>query len=344
MPRNPIRTDMTDPAARHDDESAPDPCDLRRQVAALLNPPDGIGRGWARVVNLGLIALIILNVVAVLLESVASIHAQYRTAFNLFEAVSVIVFTVEYLLRIWIAPLAWPDLGEARARWRWIRSPMAIIDLLAILPSYLAMFVPFDLRLLRVLRVLRIFKLTRYSSAMTLLRDVFREEAGSFFAGFFILFILLILVSTGAYLVEHRAQPENFGSIPHAMWWAMVTLTTVGYGDVTPITPMGRIFGGLVTVIGVGVAALPAGILASGLNDHLHRRRDTLRSQFRRALEDGRIDPHEADAIEACRHEMGISHEIAAAIREEVLQRQRQIDQCTCPHCGRNFSREVIDD
>ncbi|AUH35469.1 Ion transport protein [Paracoccus tegillarcae] len=313
---------------------------LRHRVWLILDPPDGIGRGWAMLVNLGLIVLIVLNVIAVLLESVASLHQQYRAAFNLFEVVSVFVFTVEYLLRIWIAPEAHPQMPQGQARRNWARSPMAIIDLIAILPSYLAMFVPFDLRLLRVLRVLRIFKLTRYSSAMTLLRDVFREEAGSFFAGFFILFILLILVSTGAYLVEHKAQPDAFGSIPHAMWWAMVTLTTVGYGDVTPITPLGRVFGGLVTVLGIGVAALPAGILASGLNDHLHRRRDNLRNQFRRALEDGRIDLHEAAHIEKARKEMGISYEIASGIREEVLQRERDRRDCTCPNCGAQFTRD----
>lgn len=310
---------------------------LRRQVWLILDPPDGEAGPLARVVNIALILLISANVLAVLLESVSALHAQYKSAFDTFEALSVTIFTVEYLLRLWAAPEARPRMSQGRARWHWARSPMAIIDLLAILPSLLAMIVPFDLRLLRVLRVMRVFKLTRYSSAMTLLQQVFREEAGSFFAGFFILFILLILVSTGAYMVEHRAQPEAFGSIPAAMWWAIVTLTTVGYGDVSPITPLGKVFGGLVTVIGIGVAALPAGILASGLNDHLHRRRDSLRLQFRLALEDGRIDPHEAAEIEALRKKMGITREIANAIRAEVLLRQRELRDCTCPHCGKDF-------
>lgn len=317
---------------------------LRRQVWLILDPPDGEASPVAQLVNIALILLISANVLAVLLESVSSLHSKYKTQFDTFEVLSVAIFTVEYLLRLWVAPEGRPALRTGQARLRWARSPMAIIDLLAILPSLLAMIVPFDLRLLRVLRVLRVFKLTRYSSAMTILQEVFREEAGSFFAGFFILFILLILVSTGAYMVEHQAQPDAFGSIPAAMWWAIVTLTTVGYGDVSPITPMGKVFGGLVTVIGIGVAALPAGILASGLNDHLHRRRDSLRLQFRLALEDGQIDPREAAEIEALRRKMGISREVAAAIQAEVLLRQREIEDCTCPHCGKEFSRPTPPD
>lgn len=331
--------------ARQDDPSGAarppvhDRMSLRRQVWLILDPPDGLGSGLSRVVNLALIALIALNVMAVLLESVASIHAAHRLAFNAFEAFSVTVFTAEYLLRLWVAPEGRPALPPGTARLRWIRTPMAIIDLVAILPSILAMFVPFDLRLLRVIRVLRVFKLTRYSSAMTILVEVFREEASSFFAVIFILFILLILVSTGAYIVEHKAQPDDFGSIPAAMWWAIVTLTTVGYGDVTPITPLGRVFGGLATLIGIGVAALPAGILASGLNTHLHRRRDILRAQFRLALEDGRINPREAAAIEDIRREMGLNPREAEAIRTEVLLAQRQPQTCTCPACGKVFQQ-----
>lgn len=321
------------------DAPAPSRNTLRHRVWLILDPPDGLGSGVARAVNLALIALIALNVLAVLLESVAEIHAAHRTAFNAFEAFSVAIFTVEYLLRLWIAPEGRPALPAGAARLRWARTPMAVIDLIAILPSLLAMFVPFDLRLLRVLRVLRVFKLTRYSSAMTILVEVFREEASSFFAVIFILFILLILVSTGAYIVEHKAQPDDFGSIPAAMWWAIVTLTTVGYGDVTPITPLGRVFGGLATLIGIGVAALPAGILASGLNTHLHRRRDILRAQFRLALEDGRIDPREAAAIEEMRREMGLNPYEAEAIRTEVLLNQRQAQDCTCPECGHRFQR-----
>ena len=148
-------------------------------------------------------------------------------------------------------------------------------------------------------------------------------------------------IRDSAYIVEHKAQPDDFGSIPAAMWWAIVTLTTVGYGDVTPITPLGRVFGGLATLIGIGVAALPAGILASGLNAHLHRRRDMLRDQFRLALQDGRIDPREAAAIEEMRREMGLTPLEAQSIRTDVLLHQRQVQDCTCPECGHRFQRSL---
>jgi voltage-gated potassium channel len=252
--------------------------------------------------------------------------------FDTFDTVSVLIFTVEYLARVWVSVEAQPGENALRARLRYLVTPMAIIDLLAIAPFYLSVIVGLDLRFLRVLRLLRVFKLTRYSAAMSMLLTVLREEASSFFAGFFILFVLLILASSGAYLAEQQAQPDDFGSIPEAMWWAMATLTTVGYGDVTPITPAGRLFGGMVTVVGVGMAALPAGILASGLNDHLHRRRDGLRTQFRLALEDGVISPEEETEIEQLRRDLGISQNAANAVRDEVLLKNAQTT--TCPNCG----------
>ena len=141
-------------------------------------------------------------------------------------------------------------------------------------------FMSIDLRFLRVIRLLRIFKLTRYSGAMNLVLSVFKEEASAFFAAFFVLLMLLILASSGIYLLEHEVQPDNFGTIPDAMWWAMATLTTVGYGDVVPITPIGKLFGGFITIIGMGMVALPAGILASGFADQVHRRRTEYTEQI----------------------------------------------------------------
>ena len=213
-------------------------------------------------------------------------------------------------------------------------SPLAIIDLLAIAPFYLAFFVSMDLRFLRVLRLLRIFKLTRYSSAMTMLLDVFREEASAFFAGFFILIVLLVLAASGAYLVEHETQPEKFGSIPDAMWWAMATLTTVGYGDVTPVTPFGKLFGACVTVIGIGMAALPAGILASGLADQLRRKREALAEQYRHALEDGVIDADEEAALESLRKDLGLSKTLANEVLSDLHRKKASVNARRCPHCG----------
>ena len=130
-----------------------------------------------------------------------------------------------------------------------------------------------DKRYLRVVRLLRVFKLSRYSRAMQLLLNVFKEERLSLFAAFSVLFIIMLVAACAMYTLEKDVQPEHFSSIPQAMWWALVTLTTVGYGDVTPVTDLGRLFGGLITIVGIGVVALPADILASGFSEQLSRRR-----------------------------------------------------------------------
>lgn len=308
----------------------------RLRAYRLLEQPER-GRMGGQVLEGALIVLIAANVLSVTLETVPEFHAIHAVSFHAFELFSVAIFTVEYLARIWVAAEAAPDEPAWKARLRYMRSPMALVDLAAILPFYLHAIMPLDLRILRVLRLLRILKLTRYSAAMGILQEVFREEMRTFLAGIFVLFILLMLAASGAWLAEHRAQPDAFGSIPAAMWWAMATLTTVGYGDVTPITIGGKIFGGVVTVIGVGMAALPAGILASGFNDHLKRRRLLMRAEFRLALEDGIIDIQEGRALEELRRKLGISRESADVIYHEVLAARRQGGICTCPRCGHQF-------
>lgn len=309
---------------------------LRHRVYQTLENPSRTDRvSWA--IEIGLIVLIFASVTAVALETVPDLFARYRVEFRFFDLFVTLAFSVEYVARVWAAPEARPDEPAWQARLRYMRSPMAVIDLVAILPFYLTLLMPLDFQLLRVLRLLRIYKLTRYSPALSVLMAVIREEAATLLAAFSILTILLIFAAAGAYMVEHEAQPDAFGSVPAAMWWSMVTLTTVGYGDVTPITPLGRVFGGAITILGVGMAALPAGIIASGLADHLHRRRDLLREEFRCALEDGQIDLREGRKIEKLRRDLGISREIAHSIHQDVRRKQFQRPQCTCPQCGYEF-------
>ncbi|WP_170464382.1 ion transporter [Ruegeria arenilitoris] len=302
--------------------------EMRRKVYWWLERPDRAATGpW--LLEIALILLITLNVTAVILETVDSIYDRWGTALLIFEGLSLLVFVVEYAARLWVAPEN-PDY-ESRAKWA--TSPIALIDLLAILPALLYLIFPVDLRLLRTFRMLRLLKLTRYSPALGMLLAVFEEEAGAFFAGFFILMVMLIFAASGAWLAEHEAQPDAFGSIPAAMWWAMATLTTVGYGDVTPITVAGKIFGAAITVIGIGMAALPAGIIASGLNDQLHRRRASLEREFRKALEDGNIcEADEAD-IEALRKQLGLSRRAADHIRVRV-HAETDPGKGRCPTCG----------
>lgn len=299
--------------------------------------PDEKSDWLSRYLDVALILLIAVNVLAVILETVESIEIRYHALFWWIEAVSVAVFSVEYIARVWVAVEDPRFQDSPHPRLSYALSPMAIIDLLAILPFYLGFFVQFDLRFLRVLRLLRILKLTRYSSAMSMLLEVFREEANAFFAGFFILIVLLVLAASGAYLAEHHVQPDKFGSIPAAMWWAMATLTTVGYGDVTPITPAGQLFGSLVAVVGIGMAALPAGILASGLADRLRRTRQEMALQFRTALEDGVIDEDEEQELETIRRELGLSKRMVEEIRADIQNAREAAEAGHCPHCGKSL-------
>ncbi len=312
---------------------------IRRSLFQVLEPQETSSTA-SKFLNVLLLILIGINVIAVTLETVNDIYYQYRDLFTYLEIFSVMVFTLEYVLRIWTSVEQKPNQSAFKTRIEFIKSPLAIIDLVAILPFYLSLFFAIDLRFLRVLRLLRVLKLTRYSVAMKVLFDVFKEESSTIFAAIFILLVILVLAACGIYLVEHNAQPEVFGSIPQAMWWSTVTLTTVGYGDVTPITTLGKIFGGLITILGVGMAALPAGILASGLADQLRRRRDSLRRQFQTMLEDGIICELEEEEFEKLRVSLGLSRNVAEQIREEVKFIQEVMEKRSCPHCGKSIYEE----
>ena len=310
---------------------------IRSRVAQILESGQAQDP-FSRVIDLFLIALIILNVIAIVLESVASLLIVYAEWFRYFEIFSVAVFSIEYLARVWSA-IELDRVDTSRpvlARLKYMLTPLVLIDLLSILPFYLSFFIALDLRFLRVLRLLRIFKLTRYSAAMSTMLEVLREEVSVLSAAAFILFILLVLASSGIYLVEHDVQPDAFGSIPSSMWWAMVTLTTVGYGDVTPITPLGKFFGALIALIGVGMVALPTGILASGFANAFRRRRISYQQQLGIALDDGKISEEEAAALRRIQFDLGLSEEDAAHIYDMASRRLRRMQQY-CPNCGGNL-------
>lgn len=229
----------------------------------------------AHALRLGLAGLIVVNVVAVVAESVRDVHVAASHWLRGIEYVSVAVFSVEYLLRLWAAPeqerFARPLLG----RLRWMLSPSALIDLLAVLPNLLVM-AHLDLRTLRLVRLARLFrvaKLGRYSMAVQTLFAVLRHKAADLLSLLFVLVILLVCASTLMFHLEHDAQPNAFSSIPATMWWGIVTLTTIGYGDMAPVTAGGRMLGGVVAVLGIGMFALPAGLLGAAFVDELGKAR-----------------------------------------------------------------------
>ena len=238
---------------------------LRYRLNTLL---EGTGeqKRVSRLLDSILVVLIIANVLAVVLETVAALASAHQQFFHNFEVFSVIIFTIEYLARLWtcVDREGGRYSRPIKGRILYILSPMALIDLIAIAPFFLAFVVGFDLRFIRVFRLLRLLKLTRYSAALSLVGSVLYTERRPLGAAGMVMLVLLVFASSFVYLAEWAAQPDAFGSIPAAMWWGMATLTTVGYGDVTPITPLGKFLGAIVTLLGVGMFAMPAGILASG--------------------------------------------------------------------------------
>ena len=218
---------------------------LRREVHDVLEVA-GDAHPMGRVVNGFIIVLIFLNAIAFAADTVPELAGRYRWEFAAFNAFSVIVFTVEYALRIWSAveiPML-SRLPRWQARLRYAMRPMMIIDLLAFLPWYLHWLYPLDLRLLRVFRLFRLLMLVRYSPALQTLGRVVTDEYRALLGALLVILILLLFASSGMYLIERHMQPDKFGSIPQAAWWALATLTTVGYGDVVPVTPLGKMLGG----------------------------------------------------------------------------------------------------
>jgi len=246
----------------------------------------------SRAADIFLITLIATNVIAVVLESLPEIAAVHGPAFHWFDRFTILVFSLEYLLRLWSIVERDPKSQQPAiaVRLRYVFSFHAVVDLLAIAPFYLAtagLLNGFDTRFLRAIRLLRILKLSRYSSALNMLILTIKDNGRALAAAFIILLIVMLMAASGMYYFERNSQPHEFGSIPAAMWWAFSTLTTVGYGDVTPITVGGKIFGALVTVVGLGMVALPTGILASAYNQQLRLRTGTFRERVSAALDDG---------------------------------------------------------
>jgi len=307
---------------------------LRRRIWQLLEERPSTDRRTL-LIDQFLLWLIVINVIAVILESVPSLSVSYQALFLYINLISVAVFTVEYVIRVWASVERDPGASSLATRLRHMRTPMAIIDLAAILPFYLGSILGIDLRVLRTLRLLRILKLSRYFSGIQTLTDVLLAEARPMGAALFVMLVLMILASSGIYWAEHLAQPEAFRSIPASMWWTMVTLTTVGYGDVVPITPVGRLLGVVIMLLGIGMVALPAGMLASRFSEELHKRRDDFSREVDSMLDDGQISDSEEDILEDVRERLMLSEEEAANIVRGHQERLDHQDGSYCPHCGK---------
>ena len=247
--------------------------EIRRHLYALVETGyQGYTPG--RAFDIALVAVILVSITATAMATVPETSEAWLRVYRAVEWTAVAIFTVEYLVRAWVAvedphapaerPWAW--------RLRYLVTPLALVDLVAILPSYLELIFGTAWEFTLVLRVLRLFKLLRFTGEFDTIFAVLRSERRPLIATFCVIAVILLLISTMAYVAEHDAQPDKFGSIPAAFYWGIVTLATVGYGDIAPVTPLGRATGALGAVLGILTFAMPAGIIASGFIEELRRR------------------------------------------------------------------------
>jgi len=244
---------------------------LKLRIHDIMEPDDTSPLAEQAFV-LSIMALIVLNVIAVILETVDSIEARFGGFFRIFNIVSIVIFTVEYLLRLWTCTVDERYEGTVRGRIKYAFSTFALLDLIAILPFYLPFVTTVDLRFLRVLRLLTLLKMTRYADEFKLFGNVLKAKKREIVISAILVLMIIILSSSLMYYIEHDKQPEAFSSIPAAMWWAVVTLSTVGYGDVLPLSPLGKLVAACVSVMGIALFAIPAGIIASGFVEEMRRK------------------------------------------------------------------------
>ncbi|HHL34395.1 MAG TPA: ion transporter [Desulfobulbaceae bacterium] len=271
-----------------------------------------------------MVLLVLASAVALVLSSEPSIADHYFLLFMILEAFASSIFLLEYLLRLWSSPEQDLNRSTLSCRLHYVFSVMGLVDLASFLPFFLLASGYDQTSVLILLQLMRLFKLTRYSPAFGLLADVLKDEAESLLVAITLMFIIFIFASVGIYTFEHEVQPEAFGSIPHAMWWAIVTLTTVGYGDVTPVTVYGKIFATLITIVGVGLVSLPAGIIASGFTEQLRLRRERFQSEVEQLIdEDGELTEQDLADLNTDRKELGLNSDKAQLIISQVKNREQ---------------------
>ena len=293
----------------------------RQKIYSLLNETPTSGRLHGQI-DFILVLVIITSVIAVFLETLPGIYEPLKKEFHYFDLFTIFIFTVEYILRFYSAPEG--DLESnttVTSRWNWMKRPSSFIDLIAILPFYLQMFITLDLRFMRILRVLRVLKLTRYNTAMSTFVAVMKRERAAFMSAMFIVVLITILSAAIVFTVEHEAQPEKFDTMLRALYWAVITLASVGYGDISPITPIGQAFTMVLSLLGIGIVALPAGILGSAFSDQLHQQREQMVHDIEVALEDGVLSIKEEEQLEQERKRLHITDKQFELMKSRAMYR-----------------------
>ena len=298
---------------------------LRATLFALLEPTSRSGQ-LHRYLDNFIIFWVLVSIASTILESVAAIRLIMGSELAVLDAIAFSIFFVEYGAR-WYAAAENPAYrNRLMPRWAYMRSTQAIIDLLAILPFLLERFLPWplDLRFLRVFRLLRLLKLTRYASATGTLLKVIQREWPVILASVFVMLLLVVLTASMGYLFEHEAQPDKFENIPQTIYWAVITLSSVGYGDISPVTPMGRALTVVLSLLGIGIFAIPAGLLASAFTDQLRMDREQLKQRLQDALKHGALDAQAQEWLIAETHRLHLSPEDVQRLKSEAQERIEQ--------------------
>jgi len=298
-------------------EVNPEKKSIKLRIMEILDPATDGDRASQICTNF-IVFLVLANIVAVILESVPKLRNEYGFWFDQFELYCIILFTIEYSLRVWSGGARY-----SQNQWKGVKEYAlgfhGLVDLAATLPYYLQFLFPgADLRALRVLRMIRIFKLSAYNSALEDLINAIKEEKKSFISALYILAIAIVLSSSLMYYAENEAQPDKFSSIPASMYWSIISLTTVGYGDVSPITPIGKLLGTLTAVIGVFVVAIVTGIVAAAFASQQQRRKEVFESQLRDVLSDGVISDDEAQLLKDMQSKYNLPDDLVSSLTERV--------------------------
>ena len=299
---------------------------IRLLVFDLLEQPQDMPVCSAYL-NKFLVGLIFFNVGAATLESVPELSRAYSTSFLWIECISIVIFTCEYALRIWVSIEA-PGI---KSRLAYLVTFNALIDFISIVPFYLSLILGMDIQVFVILRLLRLLKFVRYFEPLAILGVALKAEFNSFVSA---LFILFMLAAAGIYLLERHVQPGVFGNIPQAMWWAVVTLTTMGYGDVVPVTVLGKVFASVITILSIGTVALPAGMLASRFSEELKNRKDTFKGLALKIQKNGHLCAQSRMVLEQHRQDMSLSKEDAQKLITYACTKGGGL----CPECRQKIN------
>ena len=300
---------------------------FRQRVHALVFP-SAYGGDLHNLYDSFIVVWVVISVLAVILESVHSIHYLLNMEFLILDAIAVSIFTFEYCLRMYCC-VEEPGYKKAvTGRLKMAKSTSSIIDLLAIAPFFLEVFLHhlIDLRFMRVFRLLRLLKLTRYTGATQSLMKVIAREWPVMAASAFIMLLLVVMTASLGYLFEHEAQPEKFENIPQSIYWAVITLASVGYGDISPVTPAGRAMTIVLALIGIGIFAIPAALLSSAFSDQLKSDREALVNKLFEMLADGNIDEEEALYIKTEAKRLHLSDEEVKLLIEKAKRERELMD------------------